>query len=83
MDYWEAEDLDSLIRAYQAFSNYIKSRLSEGGTLELERDYAMWCCRMRDKPDIDHFKGLFERIQIKSYSTAFCETIGNKFQIDR
>ena len=74
VDYWDAEDLDSLVKAYQSFVSFIKSRPEEG---TLESSYADWCKATSNKYDFNLFKGLFERIEIKSYSESFCETIGN------
>ena len=72
-DYFNAEEFNCVVRGFLHFIRFVKSK-NESGTLE--DHYSEFCKKTRNIANLELFKSLFERIEIKGYSECFCEAIG-------
>ena len=69
------DKMDKVTNGYLSFSKFVTSR--DYKVDDLETSYKDFCISTEGYEDLVPFKILFERIQIRSYSEAFCESVGS------
>ena len=76
-------DLEAVTEGFLLFMHFKKKcyRRQSAGPVVLEDLYKSFEERTRDMDICESFKDMFERIQIKTFSEAVCETIGSVMSI--
>ena len=68
--------MDSCLPAYKVFIKFARDLIKNNG-IDLERIWEKFYMKYKNVDMYENFVGLFQHVQIKSYSEALCETVGS------